>query len=167
MTPVCTAVLVTTDQSQSRITTDHWTDQSPGLPLVRDQDTSDRVLNGEGDVNTVWRIPAHSQNGDQKQDMCIDSKTLTIDLLNYESRKCKHSFDLFLFSDSDLACFWWRQVKHDIGDPYLSASPPRLAKYLVQYWPVLVTTHSSESLDSDGRADNISDGGQRGMSSIH
>ena len=38
-------------QSQPRLTTDHWTDQSPGLPLVSDQDTFVRVPEWGGDGN--------------------------------------------------------------------------------------------------------------------
>ena len=61
-------------QSQPRLTTDHWTDQSPGLPLVSDQDTFVRVPEWGGDGNNNWPIPAHSQNEFQNKKQSLIRK---------------------------------------------------------------------------------------------
>ena len=63
---MCTSCVLLTrdpDQSESSLATDHWTDQSPGLPLVRCQDTRDRVLNGEGISSDQFQLILKVSNG--------------------------------------------------------------------------------------------------------
>ena len=165
MTPVCTVVLYwpVTNHTASPLTTgltslrgSHWSE-------TRTRVTVSWMGRGMGTSSDQFQLI--STKGSGHSTLLGKLWLLICWAMNQENANIHLTFSCFQIQTWHVS----GEGRWNMISEICICQPPlaRLAKYLVQYWPVLVTTHSSESLNSDGRADNISDCGQRGMSSIH